>query len=90
MARAGTFCQVAGANNRLVIGFYWSGTQGLALMSRQIKLHARRTTWGLGAVGDVWTKRVRGCQNVIGEGCKGFKNYPSVALKDIDGVVIAP
>jgi len=87
---AGTFCQRAGANNRLVIGFIGVGTQGFGAHVRQIKLHARRTTWPLGRCCDVWTKRVEDVKNVHWRRLQRVQELSEMlAPKDIDGVVIA-
>jgi len=81
---------VAGANNKLVLGFIGVGTQGFNAHVRQIKSHASENNVALAAVCDVWSKRVAQAKEFIGDGCEGYDNYKKLLeRKDIDGVVIA-
>src|ERR1041385_5301024 len=49
---------VAGANNRLTLGFIGVGTQGFNAHVRTIKSHATENNVAMAAVCDVWPKRV--------------------------------
>ncbi len=81
---------VAGANNRIVVGFIGVGTQGYTAHVAQIKAHAAENNVALAAVCDVWSKRVARAKDEIGGDCKGYDHYQNLLeRKDIDGVVIA-
>jgi predicted dehydrogenase len=80
---------VAGANNRLVVGFIGVGGQGMAHVRAQ-KEHAQENNIALAAVNDVWTKRVEGAKNTIGGDCQGYDDYRKLLERnDIDAVTIA-
>jgi predicted dehydrogenase len=81
---------VTGANNRIVVGFIGVGGQGFNAHVRQVKSHASENNVALGAVCDVWKKRVEDVKGFIGGDCQGFDNYKKLLeRKDIDAVVIA-
>src|ERR1041385_5648850 len=76
---------VAGANNKLVLGFIGVGTQGFNAHVRTIKSHASENNVAMAAVCDVWPKRVTNVKDFIGEGCQGYDHYPKLLeRKDID------
>lgn len=81
---------VAGANNRLVVGYIGVGGQGFNAHVRLMKQHAQANNIAQAAVCDVWSKRVDEVKGFVGENCAGFGNYEELlARKDIDAVVIA-
>lgn len=81
---------VAGANNRIVVGYIGVGGQGLNAHVRIMKGDAAANNIAQAAVCDVWKKRVDKAKEVIGGDCKGFSDYRQLLeQKDIDAVVIA-
>src|SRR5207247_5376062 len=81
---------VAGANDRIVVGFIGVGAQGLNAHVRQIKTHATENNVALAAVCDIWPKRVDAAKELIGGDCQGYDHYQKLLeRKDITGVVIA-
>jgi len=81
---------VAGANNKLVLGFIGVGRQGFGAHVRQIKLHMSENNVAMAAVCDIWKDRVKEAIDFIGDGCQGYDHYEKLLeRKDIDGVVIA-
>jgi predicted dehydrogenase len=80
---------VAGANNRLVVGYIGVGGQGMAHVGTQ-KAGAAANNIVQAAVCDLSTYRCDFAQNAIGGNCKKFKNYEELCeQKDIDAVTIA-
>jgi predicted dehydrogenase len=81
---------VAGANNRIVVGFIGVGGQGFNAHVRQVKANATQNNVALAAVCDVWKDRVAQAKDFIGGDCQGFDAYQKLLeRKDIDSVVIA-
>jgi predicted dehydrogenase len=81
---------VAGANNRITVGYIGVGGQGLNAHVRIMQSNATTNNIAQVAVCDVWQKRVDAAKAVIGGGCKGFNDYRQLLeQKDIDAVVIA-
>src|SRR5258706_6456621 len=79
---------VAGANNKLVLGFIGVGRQGFGAHVRQIKLHMSENNVAMAAVCDIWKDRVAEVKKFIGEGCESYDHYGKLLeRKDIDGVV---
>lgn len=80
---------VAGANNKLTVGYIGVGGQGMAHV-RSMKGHASDSNIELVAVCDVWQKRIEGAKGYIGGRCEGYDDYRKVIdRKDIDTVVIS-
>ena len=80
---------VAGANNRLVVGYIGVGVQGMAHVGTQ-KAAAAQNNIVQAAVCDLSTQRINDAAAAIGGGCKTFKSYEELlAQKDIDAVTIA-
>lgn len=80
---------VAGANNKLTVGYIGVGGQGMAHV-RSMKGHAGQSNIAQAAVCDVWTKRIEGAKAFIGGNCEGYDDYRKVLdRKDIDTVVIS-
>jgi predicted dehydrogenase len=80
---------VAGANNKLTVGFIGVGGQGMAHV-RSMKGHASESNAELVAVCDVWKKRIEGAKQFIGGKCEGYEDYRKVLdRKDIDAVVVS-
>jgi len=81
---------VAGANNRIAIGFIGLGGQGFNAHVRQIKSHATENNVAMAAACDVWKKRVEAAKEFIGGDCQGYNRHEKLLeRKDIDAVVIA-
>jgi predicted dehydrogenase len=81
---------VAGANDRITVGFIGVGNQGHDAHVLQIKAHAGENNVSLAAVCDIWPKRVARAKETIGGSCEGFDRYQKLLeRKDIDAVVIA-
>src|SRR5437764_1408473 len=75
---------VAGANNKLVLGFIGVGQQGFNAHVRQIKGHASENNVALAAVCDVWSKRVEQAKEFIGGDCQGYNHHEKLLeRKDI-------
>jgi len=80
---------VAGANNKLTVGFIGVGGQGMAHV-RSMKSHMGESNIDLVAACDVWQKRVLGAKEFIGGKCEGYDDYRKVLdRKDIDVVVVS-
>jgi predicted dehydrogenase len=80
---------VAGANNKITVGYIGVGGQGMAHV-RSMKGHASESNIEQVAVCDVWKKRVEGAKQEIGGRCEGFDDYKKLLdRKDIDTVCIA-
>lgn len=80
---------VAGANNKLTLGFIGVGGQGMAHVRSQ-KDHAADNNVELVAVCDVWQKRIAGAKATIGGKCEGYEDYRKLLdRKDIDAVTVA-
>ncbi|MCU0770348.1 MAG: Gfo/Idh/MocA family oxidoreductase [Verrucomicrobia bacterium] len=81
---------VAGANNRLVVGYIGLGQQGFHAHVRLMHQFAQANNIAQAAVCDVWSKRVDEAKGFVGGDCAGFARYEELlARKDIDAVVIA-
>jgi predicted dehydrogenase len=81
---------VAGANDRIVVGYIGVGGQGLNAHVRIMQANATANNIAQAAVCDVWQKRVDKAKEVIGGECKGYNDYRQLLeRKDIDAVVIA-
>jgi predicted dehydrogenase len=79
---------VAGANDRLVVGHIGVGGQGMAHV-RAMKGHASQSNVAQAAVCDVWTKRIEGAKAFIGGDCQGYDDYRKMLdRKDIDAVIV--
>lgn len=80
---------VAGANNKLVVGFIGVGGQGMAHVRSQ-KNDAASNNIEIAAVCDVWQNRAEAAQKFVGGNCKAYHDFHEVlAQKDIDAVTIA-
>ena len=80
---------VAGANNKLAVGYIGVGGQGMAHV-RSMKDHASESNIEQVAVCDVWGKRIEGAKAFIGGRCEGFDDYRKICdNKDIDVVVVS-
>lgn len=80
---------VAGANNKLVVGFIGVGGQGMAHV-RSMKNHSGQSNIELAAVCDVWQKRIEASKKFIGGNCEGFDDYRKLLdRKDIDAVCVS-
>ena len=80
---------VAGANNKLTVGYIGVGGQGMAHV-RSMKDHANESNIEQVAVCDVWEKRIEGAKSFIGGRCEGYDDYRKVLdRKDIDTVVVS-
>ncbi len=80
---------VAGANNKITVGYIGVGGQGMAHV-RSMKGHSSKSNIEQVAVCDVWQKRVAGAKQFIGGRCEGYDDYRKLLdRKDIDTVCIA-
>jgi predicted dehydrogenase len=80
---------VAGANNKLNVGYIGVGGQGMAHV-RSMKGHASESNIELVAVNDVWKKRNEGAKQFIGGKCEAYDDYRKMLdRKDVDAVVIS-
>jgi predicted dehydrogenase len=80
---------VAGANDRIVVGFIGVGGQGMAHV-RDFKANAAQNNVVPVAVCDVWKKRIDQAREFIGGDCQGYGDYRKLLeRKDIDAVVIS-
>jgi len=80
---------VAGANNKLTVGFIGVGGQGMAHV-RSMKSHMGESNIDLVAVNDVWQKRNLGAKEYIGGKCESYDDYRKILdRKDIDTVVVS-
>jgi len=81
---------VAGANNRISVGYIGVGGQGLNAHVRIMQANATANNISQVAVCDVWQKRVDTAKSVIGGDVKGYNDYRKLLeQKDIDAVVVA-
>jgi len=86
---------VAGANNRITVGYIGVGSQGLGSHVSIMKAHAAENNIAQAAVCDVWPKRVDAAKVFIekdnaGAKVETFGDYRKlIERKDIDTVVIA-
>jgi len=81
---------VAGANNRISVGYIGVGGQGLNAHVRIMQANAAANNIAQVAVCDVWQKRVEQAKQVIGGDVNGYSDYRELLeQKDIDAVVIA-
>jgi predicted dehydrogenase len=80
---------VAGANNRIVVGYIGVGGQGMAHV-RAMKEAASENNIAQAAVCDVSKTRMAEAAQYIGGGCKTFADHRQlIESNDIDAVVIA-
>jgi predicted dehydrogenase len=80
---------VAGANNKLTVGYIGVGGQGMAHV-RSMKGHASESNIEQVAVCDVWKKRNEGAKQFIGGKCETYDDYRKLLdRKEIDTVVIS-
>ena len=81
---------VAGANDRLVIGYVGVGRQGFNAHVRLMKENAQANNIAQAAVCDVWSNRVEEVKGFIGGECAGYAHYEDLlSRKDIQAVVIS-
>lgn len=81
---------VAGANNKITVGYIGVGGQGFNAHVRIMKAHAAANNIAQAAVCDVWGKRVDDAKAFIGGNCAGYADHRKLLeRKDIDAVVIA-
>jgi len=87
--------RVIGANDRINVGFIGVGGQGMNAHVNLMAAHASANNATLGAVCDVWSKRVNAAKSFIEGKISGAKANPFddyrklIEQKDIDAVVIA-
>lgn len=82
--------RVIGANDRIVVAFIGVGSQGMAHVRSQ-KTHAAENNIALGAVCDVWQKRLEAAKSFCGLDDSGaFRDHRRLLeRKDIDAVTVA-
>lgn len=81
---------VAGANNRIVVGYIGVGTQGFNAHLKIQQANATANNIAQAAVCDVWPKRVDKAKEAVGGDCKAYADYRKMLeQKDLDAVVIA-
>jgi predicted dehydrogenase len=80
---------VAGANNKLVVGFIGLGGQGTAHLHSQIN-DAAENNIEIAGVADVWKNRKEKAKQTAGGKCQGYDDFRKMLeQKDIDAVTIA-
>jgi len=81
---------VAGANNRIVVGYVGVGGQGMAHVKSQ-KEHADENNLVQAAVCDVFDKRLQGAKSFIGaKDSDAYRDHRKMLeRKDIDAIVVA-
>lgn len=81
--------RVIGANDRIVVGFVGLGGQGM-LHLRTVKGNAEKNNTAIGAVCDVWKKRLEAAKAEAGGDPKAYDDYRKMLEnKDIDAVLCA-
>jgi predicted dehydrogenase len=81
---------VAGANNRIRVGYIGVGGQGFNAHVRLMKENAQANNIAQVAVCDVWSKRVEDVKGFVGGGCTGTGDWQKIIEnQEVDAVVIA-
>lgn len=82
--------RVIGANDRIVVGFVGVGSQGMAHVRSQ-KTHAGENNLALGAVCDLWKKRLDAARDFCGlDSASAYSDHRKLLeRKDIDAITVA-